>query len=37
MKLNNNGWGYRLFVMFLSILSSCVLVANYYLQLLLGA
>ena len=36
MKLNNNGWGYRIFVMFLGILSSCLLVANYYLQILLG-
>jgi len=36
MKLGNNGWGYRIFVMFLSILSSFLLVANHYLQILLG-
>lgn len=37
MKLGNNGWGYRIFVMFLGIFSTFLLIANHYLQILLGA
>ncbi len=36
MKLGNNGWGYRVFVMLLTMFSSLILIANHYLQLLLG-
>ena len=36
MKLGNNGWGYRVFVMILTMFSSLILIANHYLQLLLG-
>lgn len=36
MKLGNNGWGYRIFVMLMGILSSFLLVAHHYLQILLG-
>ena len=37
MKLGNKGWGYRIFVMLLSVLSTFLLVANHYLQMLIGA
>ena len=36
MKLGNNGWGYRIFVMYLGTLSTFLLIANHYLQILLG-
>lgn len=35
MKLGNNGWGYKIFVMLLTMLSSMILIANHYLQILL--
>lgn len=36
MKLNNRGWGYRVFVMCMSMISMFVLIASHYLQLLMG-
>ena len=37
MKLNNNGWGYKIFILCLCMISSFVLIANYYIVLLIGA
>lgn len=36
MKLNNNGWGYRIFVLCLASLFGFLLVANHYLLVLIG-
>ena len=36
MKLNNNGWGYRIFIICLASLFGCLLVANHYLTILIG-
>lgn len=36
MKLNNNGWGYRVFVMCLSALSTFLLIAHHYINVLMG-
>lgn len=36
MKLNNNGWGYRIFVMCISALSAFLLVANHYITILIN-
>ena len=32
MKLNNNGWGYRIFIMCLSMISTFLLIANHYIM-----
>ena len=36
MKLNNNGWGYRIFVLCLCMISLFVLIAGHYLTILIG-
>ena len=37
MKLNNNGWGYRIFIICISCLSTLLLIANHYISVLIGA
>ena len=31
MKLNNNGWGYRTFIMCVCMIMTFILIANYYI------
>ena len=36
MKLNNNGWGYRIFIMCLSMLSTLLIIANHYITIFIN-
>ena len=36
MKLSNNGWGYRTFIMCMCMIFTFVIVANHYIHLLMG-